>query len=235
MKKSAYAAAAFALSCSVAFAAPVTVDGVLSAGEYGTAVQVGYDPAAADSNFGAPSNVSKYVAYDIYSKSAGGFVYGLVQARPDLGGTSIGAFANIYFDLDRATRPGSDLGFELGATSQRAFIPGGSGPVAVSNVTVAVNASGSIVEFAIPLSDFTSPIAGLTYDPALTLPSAGDTITFRLSQSFGYSVAGGPTYGVDRLGAVVLTAGETTAAVPEPASMALLLTGLGAMVVRRRS
>ena len=225
------AAAALTLASGAALAGPTGVDGVLSPGEYGAPTSVGYDPAAADSNFGAPSNVSKYVAYDIYTKSAGGYVYGLVKARPDLGGSSAGTFANVYFDLDRATRPGSDIGFELGANSQRAFIPGGNGPIAVSGISVAASTDGNTFEFAIPVSDFTAPIAGLNYDPALVFPAAGDTITLRLSQTFGYSVAGGPTYGNDRLGAIVLNAGAT--AVPEPASLALLLGGIGMLAARR--
>jgi hypothetical protein len=58
----------------------------------------------------------------------------------------------------------------------------------------------------------------------------GGQVILRLSQSFGYSVAGGDTYGTDRLGAFTLPGG----AVPEPAGWAMMIVGfLGAGGVLR--
>ena len=217
-----------------AFAVPV-VDGTITAGEYGagpTAVTV-YTPGAPNGNFGNPSPATD-VGYSIYQTSTNGFYYGAVQVNSAPNGI-VGTFANLYFDLDPANNNGSDLGFEIGLNGQNAFIPGVGSPHPISGLTVKSGNGGNTLEFSIPISDFTTPIAGLSYAPGQVFPSAGDQITLRLSQSFGYSVAGGAAYGPNRLGAVTLVA---TTAVPEPASFAVLglgLLGLGAIRRKRRS
>ena len=79
--------------------------------------------------------------------------------------------------------------------------------------------SGSNFEFAIPTHYFTSAISGLSYDPAVTF---GSSVRLNLSQSLSYSVAGGQaSYGSARLGIV------SVAAVPEPATWAMMLVGFG--------
>jgi hypothetical protein len=58
-------------------------------------------------------------------------------------------------------------------------------------------------------------------------------VQLRLSQTFGYSVAGGSSFGDDRLGFAKLTS-----AAPEPAAWSMMLVGffgLGSMVRRRRA
>jgi hypothetical protein len=131
-------------------------------------------------------------------------------------------FANLYFDLDYLTRSGSDLGFELNTLggNMNAFIPGVSGSVALPNITTSF--ANGLFQFAIPKSYFTSAIAGLNYNPAVTF---GNPVRLNLSQSFSYSVAGGQaSYGTTRLG---LADVSSVAAVPEPATWAMMIIGFG--------
>lgn len=225
--------ACIALLTSEAFAAPVVVDGVNGPGEYGApSATVAYDPAAPTGNFSTPGNSSNAVGYSIYVRTDGAYFYGLLTAPPDLGGAAAFTAANVYFDLNPATSPGSDLGFELSATSSDAFVPGVGGSVLTPEVVRALSADANTFEFAIPYADLTAAIPGLAYNPGQTFPGVGDPVTLRLSQSFGYSVAGGSTYGPSRLGSLALSADPT--AVPEPVSAATLGAGLLALGMLRR-
>jgi hypothetical protein len=211
-----------------AYAAPV-VDGTLSAGEYGPATAfVAYDPSAPESNFGGPTSKSDAIGYSIYLNDTAGSLYGLLQTNPAGGGTAAGAFANLYFDLDPQNSNGSDLGFEVG--NQRAFIPGINGYAPTPEVTFATSADGGTFEFSIPNYDFSAPIAGLNYYPGQVFPDAANpTVVLRLSQSFGYSVAGGDTYGPNRLGSFNVPVNA-----PEPASLTLFGVALAGIAVLRR-
>lgn len=209
-----------------------TVDGQNTGGtEYagGSTATVQTNSAAPTSNFGAPTDQST-AGYTINLLDSSGSLYGLVSQT---GGSSAGPFTNLYFDLDSATRSGSDLGFEISAGGVRAFIPenGTNVLLAAGLFNVAVSTVGDLtnVEFRLDNSLFNSAIAGLTYNPAVTF--SGNN-RLNLSQSLSYSVAGGQAfYGSARLGTFSTAA---VAAVPEPATWAMMLIGFGAMGVSLR-
>jgi hypothetical protein len=229
----ALAAASLALGAS---AAPTALDGVLGAEWTGvTAASVTHNAAAAEGNFGTPTSQTTGAAYDIYMRRDENYVYTLLQTTS--GGTSAGAFANLYFSLRYGTGTygsgGSSIGFEV--TNDRAFRPGVGGYFADTGadlIRYVVSGGGSIIEAAFDLSLFTSNALGVT---GYGLPSGETAVGIRLnlSQSFGYSVAGGETYGGARLGFVDLPA---AAAVSAPGSVALVGLGLlGLAAVGRRT
>jgi hypothetical protein len=214
--------------------ATIVVDGLYDS-DYGSqTATVTFNAAAPSSNFGSPTSESAYIGYQIWLKAQGGNVYGFLQASGP--GTSVGPFANVYWDLDPANGNGSDLGFELSDASHgghtSVFIPGVAPTIPISNIVVAQSSDGLSIEFAIPNIDFTSPIAGLSYFAGHTLPSLGDSIVLRLSQSFGYSVAGGDSFGPSRLGEIQLAA-----AAPEVSTWIMMLLGFGflGLLAYRRS
>lgn len=215
---------------SASAAQAVVVDGSYEAAYGAATATVAYNPVAPDSNFGTPTNESRYVAYSIYLSAGGGNVYGFLRADPTQGGGSVGPFANLYFDIDPANNNGSDIGFELAPTSQSLFIPGRAGLQTATGVITAVSADQLGFEFSIPNSYFTTAFPGANYYPGQAFATVGSPVTLRLSQSFGYSVAGGATYGADRLGSVTLVAG-----VPEPASWSLMIGGFGLVGATMRS
>jgi len=218
----AFSAAAAAASAA---SANIIVDGTLDAAYGAPTAYVAYNPSAPSGNFQNPTNESAYVAYNIYEASDSQNVYFFLQTDTSTGGTSVGAFANLYFDLDPQNNNGSDLGFEISPNSQDAFIPGVNGNVSVS---LQVVGDANHLEIAIPISMFTKAIAGLNYYPGQDfITSLNNKLVLRLSQSFGYSVAGGEYYGENRLGAQFLQ-------VPEPATLALLGAGLVAAGAARR-
>jgi hypothetical protein len=217
LKKLLIAAVATAALATSAHAG-ITVDGVLDADYGAPTAQVSFNAGAAEGNFQTPSNASDNVAYAIYLHDEGGTLYGFLQADGPTNGLN---FSNLYFDLDPANNNGSDLGFEIG--NNDAFIPGVSGSVTpLAGMTYALGTNS--FEFSISNSYFTTAIAGLDYYPGQVFTAPGGEVTLRLSQSFGYSVAGGDTYGADRLGSFTLEGG-----VPEPASWSMMILGfLGA-------
>ncbi len=208
-----------ALFGTISTANAIVVDGVLDAGYGASQSTVIYDPAAPTGNFQSATNASNTVGYNIYLTDQAGTLYGFLQGGP---GTSL-PFANLYFGLNHDQVNGSIFGFELGSANPDAFTPGAGGSVpAPATQFVAV---GNNIEFAIPNSYFEGGLTGLANT---TYAQNGDIITLRLSQSLGYSVAGGSTfYDVNtRLGEVVLA---DVSATPLPAALPLFASGLGAM------
>ncbi len=217
------------LVMSGAAKANIIVDGLLDA-DYGASKStVTYAPGTLESNFGTPTPFTDAIGYQIYLKEQAGYVYGFLQSGG--AGKAVAPFANLYFDLDPQNGNGSDLGFELGGNhpnSANAFVPGVDGSAQVTNIMTVLSGDGTGIEFAIPDTDFTTAIPGLSSYP---LDHAGGQLTLRLSQSFGYSVAGGELYGPDRLGSVTLG----VSAVPLPASLPMFgaaLLGLAAVGYR---
>jgi hypothetical protein len=201
-------------------AATIVVDGVLDAG-YGSAqstVLYDADPLLIG-NFQSPTNKSNTVGYSIYLADQAGTLYGYLQGGP---GTSL-PFANLYFGLNHDQVNGSIFGFELGSANPDAFTPGSPGSVPAPGTQFIAN--GNNIEFSIPNSYFEGGLTGLTNT---TYAQAGDIITLRLSQSLGYSVAGGSAfYDVNtRLGEVTLADASAT---PLPAALPLFASGLGAL------
>jgi hypothetical protein len=217
LKTAAFASLAFAV---LPAQAAIVVDGLYDS-DYGAATAtVTHDASAPVGNFGSPSNITQGASYQTFLKDQGGFVYGLVKITGDAA-SSAGSFANVYF----GTSAGSTIGFEI--TNSDVFQPGGIGPFPLS-YSFAVSADGTGVEFALPESFFETTVDGIN---AGLHP--GDQLMWRLSQSFGYSVAGGASYGPNRLGVVTLSG-----AVPEPstwATMILGFAGVGFLAYRRKS
>jgi hypothetical protein len=205
-------------------AATILVDGTLDAGYGASTATVTYNTAAPSGNFQSPTTESNAIGYSVYVADQGGYLYGFLQGSTPPGGVPVGAFANVYFGI-KGDPQGSIFGFELSSSSQHAFTPGAAGSVPI---TVPFATVGNNIEFAIPNAFFEGPM-GL---PNTTFANAGDQITFRLSQSFGYSVAGGSDYDEDGLGTVTISADA-----PEPATWAMMLLGffgIGFMAYRRK-
>ena len=202
----------------------ITVDGILDLGYGAAKAIVALDPTTPDGDFSGSGYRTNSISYSIYLADQGGMLYGFLQASG--AGTPVGAFTNLYFDIDGSGH--SKLGFEV--TNQRAFIPGVSGYSNLSNINV-FSPNANTIEFSIPNADFETALPGLTYPASLvSFPTDGSPITLRLSQSFGFSVAGGN----DALLGTVTLAG----AIPEPSTWAMMLigfAGIGFMTYRRRN
>ncbi|MDQ2779226.1 MAG: PEP-CTERM sorting domain-containing protein [Pseudomonadota bacterium] len=224
LKLNTLAACTALLLAAPAWSAPVGVDGVLGPEWTGVPVAlVAHDAAAPQSNFGSPGPTTAGASYSVRIRSDSDFYYGFLQITGDAA-SAAGNFANLYFDTDPLANNGSDVGFEI--TNNQYFIAGAAGFHDASAYLTFDSAShpGSI-EFAISNSFFTSgPLAGMDYPDGY--PAAAADVVLSLSQSFGYSVAGGASYGPTRLGSAPVAG---AAAVPEPASMALVLAALGAL------
>jgi hypothetical protein len=216
-------AAALAVTTASAAHAAINVDGAYDSDYGARTAMVGFDPAAPLGTFQAPVADNHVVGYDIYLSSDENYVYGYFEAA----GATPYTWANVYWDVNPSS--GSDIGFELSTAQQNVFRPGGANLGDVADILVAASVDGTKFEFAIPLHYFLAPPAGLGL-PATTKAQRGGDIRLNLSQSFGYSVAGGQeNYGDDRLGVVGI--------VPEPATWAMMIMGFGAIgaMVRRRS
>lgn len=209
------------LFSAAAMAAPAGVDGAIGAEWAGATVKsVLYNPAAPTGNFATPTNETNNVAYDVYTRTDGAYLYVGLQTTGYSNGLN---FANLY--LNTNLTGGSDLGFEV--NNERAFIPGGSGyfpyTPAGQDIHYAMSAGASpnpsAIEFAVPLTFFTSDPLGMGF------PVSTTGVQVRMSQSFGYSAAGGASYGADRLGQI---------AIPEPASGIALLAAAGLLISRQR-
>jgi hypothetical protein len=227
LKRFILGAAMAAATTTAANAAFINVDGVRDANYGAATATVAADPDAITSNFGTPGTTNA-VGYDIYLQGADGYVYGYLEADTATGLT----FANLYFNVDLTNNVGSDIGFHI--TSKDAFIPVNGGFSATPDIVVSSGAN--FIEFAIPVQYFMSYLPGLDYATNMSkydLPALGAKVQLSLSQSFGYSVAGGvANYGADRLGEVTLSPA------PEPSTWAMMLLGFlgagSAIRMRRR-
>lgn len=232
------AVATCALFAGGANAAPI-IDGGLTPTEYAGSLittvtrGTGVDPATQGP--GSPGAFVENASYTVYYTSDASNVYVGLQSVGSSGGL---AFANLYFDTNNAVSPGSDIGFEV--TNNRAFRPGVPGYSAVSLTSIgglfasSTSATGDVVEFKIPWAAFTSDIFGL--GGALVGP--GGQLQLRTIQAFNYAGATGD--GIDQ-GAIsrfgFQTAPAANAAVPEPATWAMMVLGFVGVgfAMRRRS
>jgi hypothetical protein len=173
-------------------------------------VLVTYDPNALESNFGDPTGSNDNVAYTVALTSDATNIYVNVVADPAAGGALNGLdFTNLYFSTDLADGGHSTIGFESGGD---AFIPGGAGPVSVAGTGVTGTDSGGDWTITIPWAYLETDPSGLGFDK---IGGENDTVRLNLSQSFGYSVAGGTdAFGPTEFGEV---------ATPEPASWTMAL------------
>ena len=199
--------AAACIVCAPAQAA-ISVDGVLDAA-YGAAKStVTYDVNAPMHNFGAPTGSSNAIGYSIWLASDATNVYGYLRTSGP--GASAGSFANLYFDVHPGNGASPDVVYEITNGLGKILSDPNLSPIAVNFFS-----SASVIEFAMPKAYFGAD---------------GSMAYLRLSQSFGYSVAGAPATKTGLGG--VLVGGP----VPEPATWGMMLVGFGALgaTMRRR-
>ncbi len=232
---SACALGALFVAGSPASADPIGLDGTIGAEWSGvTPSHVLFDSAAPSSNFDSPSNKSNNVAYDIYMRTDAHYLYaGLKTTGPAVDNSLV--FANLYFALVYGGGTGlSTIGFQVTNdlafdTSNGTAFSDSPANLIRSAVFTGTDTDPDVIEVAIDLSVFMSNALGVSHFSGLPSGETADGIAMFMSQSFGYSAAGGTTdYGPAHLG-FVATPNETT--VPEPGSLALAglaLAGLAA-------
>lgn len=232
----------FKFAVAAAFFAPalasaqVSIDGQLGAEWNGvTSKTVLYNPAAPTSNFGTPTNMNHLVGYEIFMRKDANYLYTALRTTGGQNAPSGFNFANLYYSVRAGAGPvgatGASIGFEV--ANDRAFFPGGAccfndnGSNLIQWATSSTAGVSDIFESAIHLSAFLGNALGVT---GFTPDPNPVGIRLNLSQSFGYSAAGGQAdYGDERLGYVSLA---TT--VPEPSTYALMIAGLMAVGVAAR-
>jgi len=145
-------------------------------------------------------------------------LYGTISADPAAGGTYDSGlnFSNLYFGTGATATQGSTLGIEI--TNDDAFYPGGLGTTSLagSGFSYTDNATTGVITFTLPWSFLETDPLGIGFDK---VSAADPEVMLRLSQSFGYSVAGGvANFGSDDLGVETL---------PVPEASSWMLLGLG--------
>jgi PEP-CTERM motif len=214
-------------------------DGIIGSEWNGiTPVQVTYDPAAPLGNFGAPGPTNHITGYEIFTRRDSSFVYVALRTTGPTDAQSL-IFSNLGFALRYGAGPfgtsESTIGFEV--TNDRASkgvvsFPDNASDLIRQGVVTGTAADPDVIEVAFHWSIFLQNALGVT---GYGLPPGETVAGLRLfrSQSFGYSVAGGPTYGETGLGFLTLPPVLTSA--PEPSTLSLLaFAGVGALVFRRR-
>ena len=210
-----------AASQTLSLAAAVSVDGVIGAEWAGVTPTHVSQNALVDPGVqgpGSPGLFTESAPYDVYLRKDTTYLY--VGLQSDSTVTAAGPFANLYFDTTPGT--GSDVGFEV--MNDRAFKPGFAGYYSYGAVDITKGftpnaANGGTIEFAVPLTFFTS-------DPlSIGFTTAASAVQLRTSQSFGYAGASGTLdYSGARFGSVL---------VPEPTTLAAL-AGASVLGLRRR-
>jgi hypothetical protein len=189
--------------------------GTLSVAAHADAT-VGYSATADEGNFGTPSNVSDSVGYTISMTSDPTDVNLVLTTTPTTDPvTPVDGnlnFTNLYFSTSVVSGTGgSTVGFEI--QNEDAFIPGVPGSVSTQNDGITFNQPKSGEwDISIPWQYFETDPDNLGFTK---ISATNDVVRLNLSQSFGYSVAGGQAnYGDMRLGEAILST-------PEPSSYAL--------------
>ncbi len=253
------------LSLGALFSTPafgqVGVNGVIGAEWAGVTPQhVFYSSTAPTSNFGSPTNLSNTVAYDVYIRKDGNFVYGAIATLPAGSGldawTTNANFVNLYLGLNVTHAPGSTLGFEFG--NDRAFVPGrpdlgpagGYASASLSSQGFAYTlapglayggggagpdgSQGAVAEWAIPWSYFealTNP-ASVGFSPAAVFPvvDRNDDTTNAIRFNLSQS------FGLSVNGGNAFYGYSRLGVIPEPATYLAGLLALGALggEIRRR-